>query len=76
MEQEQKARERADRYFQPWHYKVRAGDILISDSGYGFPIFHEVLDNEKIVGENLKKYGDDYEEEGLYILSRSIWEMN
>ena len=32
---------------------------------YGFPVFHEILDNEKIVKENLWKYGDDYEEEGI-----------
>jgi hypothetical protein len=68
VEQERKARERADRYVQPWHYKLRAGDIVVSDPGIGFPIFHELLDNEKIVAENFEKYGDDYEEEGQYIL--------
>ena len=67
-EHEAKARKLADERVNPWHLKVRAGDILVSDPGYGFPIFHEVLDNEKIVGDNFKKYGDDYEDEGVYIL--------
>ena len=58
----------ADSRVQPWQLKHKAGDILVSDPGYGFPIFHEVLDNEKIVGESLKKYGDEYEDEGFYIL--------
>lgn len=68
MEQERSARLAADKRVQPWHYKLRAGDVAVSDSGYGFAIFHELLDNEKIVGENFKKYGDDYEDEGQYIL--------
>ena len=54
IEAEAKARESADARVQHWQQKVRAGDILISDPGYGFPIFHEVLDNEKIVGDNFK----------------------
>ena len=33
--------------------KYRPGDIVVSDSGYGFPIFHEILDIEKFVRENL-----------------------
>ena len=48
--------------------RYRSGDIVLSDSGYGFPIFHELLDNEKIVKENLLKYWDDYEDEGIYTL--------
>lgn len=68
MEAEELARKKADSYVQPWQEKGRAGDILVSNPGYGFPVFHEILDNEKIVGDNLKKYGDDYEEEGIYIL--------
>lgn len=68
MEAEKKAREAADARVLPWQEKARAGDILFSDSGYGFPIFHELLDSEKIVGENLLKYGDDYEDEGIYLL--------
>jgi hypothetical protein len=68
MEQERINREAADKRIQPWHYKLRAGDVVISDPGYGFPIFHELLDNEKLVGENFKKYGDEYEGEGQYIL--------
>ena len=68
MEAERKAREEADTMVQPWQKKCRAGDILVSDPGYGFPIFHEILDNEKTVKENLWKYGDDYEDEGIYLL--------
>jgi hypothetical protein len=68
MEEERKAREEADARVQPWQFKCRAGDILVSDPGYGFPVFHELLDNEKIVGENLEKYGDDFEDEAIYTL--------
>lgn len=45
--------------------KYRAGDIFLSDSGYGFPIFNEILDIEKLVKDNLWRYGDDYEDEGI-----------
>lgn len=48
--------------------KYRPGDIVISDSGEGFPIFHEILDIEKVVKDNLWKYGEDYEDEGIYTL--------
>ena len=68
MEAERKAREAADARVRPWQLKSRAGDILVSDPGHGFPVFHEILDNEKIVKENLRKYGDDYEDEGIYVL--------
>ena len=68
MEAEQKARERADRYVQPWQLKARSGDILVSLPYEDLPIFHELLDNEKIVKDYLWKYGDNYEEEGFYIL--------
>ena len=68
MESEEKARLAADEGVQAWQKKCRAGDILVSDPGYGFPIFHEILDNEKIVKEYLWKFGDDYEDEGMEIL--------
>jgi hypothetical protein len=68
MEAERKAREAADAMVQPWQLEYRAGDILVSDPGYGFPVFHEILDIEKIVKENFRKYGDDYEDEGIYLL--------
>ena len=68
MDAERNAREAADAFVQPWQKECRAGDILVSDPGYGFPIFHEILDNEKIVKENLWKHGDEYEEEGIYLL--------
>ena len=68
IEAEQNAREAADARVQSWQQECRAGDILVSDPGYGFPIFHEMLDNEKIVKDNLWKYGDDYEDEGIYLL--------
>ena len=45
MEAERKGRKAADARVQPWQKKCRAGDILISDPGYGFTIFHEILDN-------------------------------
>ena len=68
MEAESKARQQADTRVTPEQKKYRAGDIVVSDPGYGFPIFHEILDIEKLVRDNLRKYGDDYEEEGSYIL--------
>ncbi|MBU0515442.1 MAG: hypothetical protein KJ621_11775 [Proteobacteria bacterium] len=68
MEAEQEARAAADVRVQPWQEKSRADEILVSDSGYDFPIFHEILDPEKIVGENLKKHGDEYEDEGIWFL--------
>ena len=68
MQDERKAREAADARVTPEQEKYRIGDIVVSDSGYGFPIFHEILDNEKIVKDNLWKYGDDYEDEGIYTL--------
>jgi hypothetical protein len=45
--------------------RYRPGDIVLSDSGYGFPIFNEIQDIEKLVKKNLEKYGDDYEDEGI-----------
>lgn len=45
MEAERKGRKAADARVQPRQKKCRAGDILISDPGYGFTIFHETLDN-------------------------------
>lgn len=48
--------------------RYRPGDIVMSDSGYGFPIFNEIQDIEKLVGENLRKYGDSYEDEGIYFI--------
>ena len=68
MEAERKAREAADARVQPWQLKSKAGEILVSDPGYGFAIFHEILDNEKLVSEGFKKYGDDFEEEGISTL--------
>jgi hypothetical protein len=62
------ARDSADARVLDFQKKYRSGDILVSDSGYGFPIFHEILDNEKLVKGNLWKYGDDYEDEGFYTL--------
>ena len=35
--------------------KYRPGDIVVSDSGFGFPIFHEILDIEKLVREYISK---------------------
>jgi hypothetical protein len=68
MEAEREARKAADARVTPQQRRYRPGDIVVSDSGYGFPIFHEILDNEKIVKENLERYGEEYEEEGMYIL--------
>lgn len=47
--------------------KYRPGDIVVSDSGYGFPVFHDLIDIERMVGENLQKHAD-YEDEGVYLL--------
>jgi hypothetical protein len=68
MEAERKAREAADARVESWQLKARSGDILVSMPYEDLPVFHELLDNEKIVRENLWKYGDDYEEEGIYTL--------
>jgi hypothetical protein len=68
MDAESKAGEAADAMVQPWQKECRAGDILVSDPGYGFPVFHEILDIEKIVKDDLWKYGDEYEEEAIYML--------
>ena len=63
-----RAMDEADARVTEEQKRYRSGDIVLSDSGYGFPIFHELLDNEKIVRENLLKYGDEYEDEGIYTL--------
>jgi hypothetical protein len=68
MEAELQARKIADSRVQDWQRKARAGEILVSQPYRDLIVFHEILDNEKIVGENLKKYGDDYEEEGMHVL--------
>ena len=68
FEAERRAREAADARVTPEQARYKAGDIVVSDSGYGFPVFHEILDIEKIVGENIRKYGELYEDEGLYLL--------
>jgi hypothetical protein len=63
-----KAMDAADARVTEQQKKYRPGDVVMSDSGYGFPIFHDIQDIEKMVGEGFKKYGDDYEEEGIYLL--------
>lgn len=63
-----RAMNEADARVKEEQKRYRSGDIVLSDSGYGFPIFHELLDNEKIVRENLLKYGDEYEDEAIYTL--------
>ena len=68
MEDLGKAMDAADARVTEQQKKYRPGDIVMSDSGYGFPIFHDIQDIEKMVGEGLRKYGDDYEEEGIYLL--------
>ena len=68
MEDLGKAMEAADARVREQQKKYRPGDIVMSDSGYGFPIFHDIQDIEKMVGEGFRQYGDDYEEEGLYLL--------
>ena len=68
FEAEGRDREAADATVTPEQASYKPGDIVVSDSGYGFPIFHEILDIEKIVGDNFKRYGEDYEEEGIYLL--------
>jgi len=68
MDAERKAREAADAKVLPWQLKARSGDILVSMPYEDLAVFHELLDNEKIVKKNLWKYGDSYEEEGIYTL--------
>ncbi len=63
-----KAMKQADSRVTNEHRRYRPGDIVVSDSGYGFLIFNDLQDIEKLVGENLRKYGDDYEDEGIYTL--------
>ena len=50
---------RADERVTPDQQKYRPGDIVMSDSGFGFPIFHQILDIEKVVKDNLWKYGEE-----------------
>lgn len=68
MEAEQKAREAADARVRPWQLRARSGDILVSLPYDDLPVFHELLDNEKMVKEYLWKYGDSFEKEGIYTL--------
>lgn len=68
MQAERSAREAADSRVTPEQRKYRIGDIVVSDPGYGFPIFHEILDMERIVKENLERYGEEYEPEGIETL--------
>jgi len=63
-----RAMDEADARVTDQQKRYRPGDIVMSDSGYGFPIFHDLQDIEKMVGESFKKYGDDYEDEGIYLL--------
>ena len=48
--------------------KYRHGDIVVSDSGYGFPIFHDIFDIEKIVKDDLWKHGDSIEDWAIHTL--------
>ena len=68
MKAERKAREKADARVQPWHYKLRAGDIAVSLPYPDLPVFHELLDNELLVKKNFERYGSDYESEAVYVL--------
>ena len=68
MQSIQDASQSADESVTEQQQKYRPGDIVMSDSGYGFPIFHDIIDIEKMVKDNFKKYGDNYEEEGIYLL--------
>ena len=52
-----KAMKSADERVTEEQKKYRPGDIVVSDSGYGFQIFHEILDIEKAVEENYGSYG-------------------
>ena len=45
MEAERKAQEEAARRTQDWQKRIRKGDYFVSNSGYDFPIFGEVLDD-------------------------------
>ena len=63
-----KAMKEADSRVTEHQKKYRPGDIVVSDSGYGFPIFHEILDIEKLVRDSFLKYGEGYEDEGIYLL--------
>lgn len=42
-EAEEKARKAADSRTQDWQKKLESGDYFCKDSGYGFPIFGQVL---------------------------------
>ena len=62
------ATKEADERVTPQQQRYRPGDIVVSDSGYGFPIFHEILDIEKIARDDLWKHGDAVEDECIYLL--------
>ena len=60
--------QKADFRVTPEQKRYRPGDIVVSDSGYGFPIFHEILDIEKIVKDDLMKHGRNIEDEAIETL--------
>ena len=49
---EEKARKAADAKAKDWQKEARAGEVLVSQPYPDLIVFHEILDNEKIV----KKY--------------------
>lgn len=55
----EKQRKLADSRVTPEQKAYRPGQIVISDSGMGFPIFHEILDVEKIARDEIFKYSDE-----------------
>ncbi|MEW6664136.1 MAG: hypothetical protein AB1512_02800 [Thermodesulfobacteriota bacterium] len=70
MEDLGRAMDAADAMVTDQQRRYRPGDIVVSDSGFGFPIYNVIQDIEKVVGENLKDSDGDEEDEedGIYTL--------
>ena len=66
LEEMRKGTEAADAMVTEEQRRYRPGDIVVSDPGYGFPVFHVILDIEKVVKESLFKGGSD--RDGIYTL--------
>ncbi|MDX2199629.1 MAG: hypothetical protein SF069_11745 [Phycisphaerae bacterium] len=56
MEQMRRDQDAADRRVQPWQSAIKPGDYFRRESGYGFPIYGEVLAEEEEREKALRHY--------------------
>ena len=68
MEAQRQASRSADERVTEEQKRYRPGDIIVSDPGYRFPVFHDILDIEKLVRNSFMEHGESYEDEGIYLL--------